>query len=104
MTACAVLALASAGCAGDGGEHRVAGAPTAPSVELPVAVETISVVPVTSTTSADVYAPTEGAGSPVVVLFHGLAPEMSAPSTMREDLSPLAEAVAEQGPVVVNAS
>lgn len=101
---CLLFIAALAGCGGDDGSSSAPATTVAPSVELPVEVEVVSDVPVTSSSTADVYAPIAGGPWPVVLLLHGLPPGMDPPATMRRDLAPLAEAVAEQGAVVVNAS
>ena len=102
---CMAAAAVLAGCGGgDDGATSGSATTAAPDVALPVDVEVTSDLPVTASTSADVYAPVEGGPWPVVVLLHGLPPGMDPPAAMRQDLAPLAEAVAEQGAVVVNAS
>ena len=64
--------------------------------ELPVEVAMVGDVAYTSERMLDVYAPTEGAGWPVVVYFHGGLP---APGSRSEDAA-LLQAVAAQGLVV----
>jgi acetyl esterase/lipase len=77
---------------------------TTVAIEGPVAVEVTEDVDVTSSRTMDVYAPTEGAPWPVVVLWHGQPPTLDAPNSERSDMAPLAAVVAEQGAVVFNVS
>ncbi len=98
-----LLGVSSCG-SGDEAQETATTSVTTTSVALPVAVEVTEDVPVTSTRTLDIYEPVEGGPWPVVVLWHGQPLGLDAPEDFRQELAPLAEAIAEQGAVVFNAS
>ena len=119
LIAFALAALLLAAACGDGGEPAATPTPTltptavamptpeappSPTSEPTAATLTIEVtedVAYTSAQTLDIYAPSEPGPWPVVVILHGMGAGFGNP---RLGYTPLAEAIAEQGALVFNAT